>query len=80
MEIKINRVGSIVRYNGIRLQVIPQVDNCRGCFFRKEKSCHSEEVGACGSPFRADEIIFRKYDLAKKENHHARKKRNIANK
>lgn len=74
MEIKINPIGKVIKYNGIRLKVIPQVDKCRGCYFRTKKSCHSDEVGACGAPYRNDEIIFRKYDLAKKENFHGKKK------
>lgn len=72
MEISINPIGTVIKYNGIRLKVVPRVDRCRGCYFHFQKSCHPQTVGACGKPFRQDEVIFRKYDLAKKENLHSK--------
>lgn len=76
MELKIIEIGKIVKYNGIRLLVVKAIDKCRGCYFKRIKECHSEEVGVCCQPWRAENIIFRKYDENKKENLHGRTKKN----
>lgn len=74
MKLKIIDIGKIVKFNGIRLMVTKAIDNCRGCYFKKLKSCHSEVVGVCCQPWRQINIIFRKYDTNRKENLHVRKK------
>lgn len=70
---KVLDIGSIVKFHGIRLQVVKAVSGCRGCYFKHSKFCHSQIVGACSPPFRFDEVIFRKYDKNKKENLHGKK-------
>lgn len=70
---KVLDIGSIVKFHGIRLQVVKAVCGCRGCYFKHSKFCHAQKVGACSPPFRFDEVIFRKYDKNKKENLHGRK-------
>ncbi len=72
MEIKVNEIGKVLKYNGIRLQVVKAVQSCRGCYFKFQKHCHSEKVGACSKPWRKENVIFRKYDENRKENLHAR--------
>lgn len=67
-----NDIGSIVRYKGVRLKVIKAVEKCRGCYFRRCSRCPVEDIGVCCHPWRADNIIFRKVDLRKKENNHAK--------
>ena len=74
MELKIIEIGNIVKYNGIRLQVVKAIQGCRGCYFNKLASCHPEKVGACSKPWRMENVIFRKYDENRKENLHARPK------
>lgn len=70
---KVLTIGKIVKFHGIRLQVVKAVDNCRGCYFKHQKLCHASIVGACSPPFRVDNVIFRKYDKNKKENLHGKK-------
>lgn len=65
--------GKIVRYNGVRLQVIKAVDKCRGCYFRRYSCCPTEVIGVCCRPWRYDDVIFRKVDKNRTENHHKRK-------
>ena len=72
MELKIIEGGKIIKYNGIRLQIVEAVDKCRGCYFKRLASCHPEEVGVCFPPWRPEAIIFRKYDKNRKENLHGR--------
>ena len=74
MEIKVNEIGKVIKYNGLRLQVVKAVQSCRGCYFKFLVHCHPEKVGACTKPWRQDNVIFRKYDENKKENLHARQK------
>ena len=74
MILKCIEIGKIIKFQGIRLQVIPAVQKCRGCYFKKLSSCYSEVVGVCSRPWRDTEIIFRKYDINKKINLHVRKK------
>lgn len=78
MIMKVLDIGTIVKFHGIRLQVVKAVDGCRGCYFKHQKLCHASIVGACSPPFRFDEVIFRKYDKNKKENLHGKnlKRRN----
>ena len=73
MELKEIDIGQIIRYNGIRLIVVKAVQGCRGCYFKTRKSCYAEIVGVCCPPWRKDSVIFRKYDINKKENLHGRK-------
>ena len=73
MIMKVLNIGTIVKFHGIRLQVVKAIDGCRGCYFKHQKLCHASIVGACSHHFRPDEVIFRKYDINKKENLHARK-------
>lgn len=73
MIMKVFDIGTIVKFHGIRLQVVKAIDGCRGCYFKHQKLCHASIVGACSPPFRTDEVIFRKYDKNKKENLHGRK-------
>lgn len=73
MIMKVLDIGAIVKFRGLRLQVVKAVDGCRGCFFKHLKFCHASIVGACSPPFRSEEIIFRKYDKNKKENLHGKK-------
>lgn len=73
MELKKFEIGNIVKYNGIRLQVIKAVEGCRGCYFKRLASCHPEIVGVCSPPWRTEAVIFRKYDKNKKENLHGRR-------
>lgn len=73
MIMKVLTIGAIVKFHGLRLQVVKAVDGCRGCFFKHLKLCHASIVGACSPPFRDDNVIFRKYDKNKKENLHGRK-------
>lgn len=77
MEIKVYGIGEIVKYNGIRLQVVKAVQGCRGCYFKTQATCHSEIIGACSKPFRNEDVILRKYDKNKKENLHGRTRQNI---
>lgn len=72
MIMKVLNQGAIVKFHGLRLQVVKAVDGCRGCFFKRLKLCHASIVGACSPPFRKDNIIFRKYDKNKKENLHGK--------
>lgn len=76
MEIKVYDIGKIVKFNGVRLQVVKAVQGCRGCYFKTQEACHSEIVGACCKPWRCQNVIFRKYDENKKENLHGRTKQN----
>lgn len=76
MELKIIDIDKIVKYKGIRLKVTKAVDKCRGCYFKRQSSCHSEIVGVCCQPWRQQDIIFRKYDTNKKENLHGRSTKN----
>lgn len=71
MELECNEVGSIVKFNGVRLKVFPAVNNCQGCFFRRKPRCFPELVGSCGPPWRNDLVIFRKFDENKRENFHS---------
>lgn len=73
MELKEIDIGKIIKYNGIRLIVVKAVQGCRGCFFKSYASCCVEQVGVCCPPWRQDAIIFRKYDINKKENLHGRR-------
>lgn len=73
MELKKFEVGNIVKYNGIRLIVIKAIEGCRGCYFKRMAACHPEVVGVCCPPWRPEAVIFRKYDINKKENHHGRR-------
>lgn len=73
MELKIKEIGSIVKYNGLRLLVVKAVEGCRGCYFKRQASCHPEVIGVCCPPWRPEAVIFRKYDISKKENLHVRK-------
>lgn len=76
MVIKVYDIGKVVKYNGVRLQVVKAVQGCRGCYFKTQETCHSEIVGACCKPWRCVNVIFRKYDENKKENLHGRTKQN----
>lgn len=73
MKLKKFEICDIVKYCGIRLQVIKAVEGCRGCYFKRMASCHPDIVGVCCPPWRAEAVIFRKYDINKKENHHGRR-------
>lgn len=75
MVIKVYDIGKIVKYNGVRLQVVKAVQGCRGCYFKPQKSCQAEIVGACFKPWRSVDVIFRKFDENKKENLHGRRKK-----
>ncbi len=75
MKLKAFDIGKIVKYNGLRLQVVKAVQACRGCYFKHLNKCHSEIVGTCMKPWRNEDVIFRKYDENKKENLHGRRKR-----
>lgn len=70
MEIECNAVGSIVKFNGVRLKVFPAVNGCQGCFFRRKPGCYPELIGSCCPPWRTNNVIFRKYDENKKESFH----------
>ena len=72
MEIKNYPIGTIILYNGVRLQVIKAIDNCRGCYFNGKRRKCPLAVGACCPPWRDDLIIFRKVDTNKQENLHKR--------
>lgn len=74
MEIKVNEIGKVLKYHGLRLQVVKAVQSCRGCYFKFLNHCHPEIVGACSKPWRKENVIFRKYDQNRKENLHARTK------
>lgn len=73
MELKKFEIDNIVKYNGIRLQVIKAVEGCRGCYFKRSASCHPDIMGVCCPPWRPEAVIFRKYDINKKENLHGRR-------
>lgn len=75
MEIKVYDIGKIVKFNGLRLQVVKSVQGCRGCYFKHLHRCYTEIVGTCARPWRKEEVIFRKYDENKKENLHGRRKK-----
>ena len=62
MVIKVYDIGKVVKYNGVRLQVVKAVQGCQGCYFKTQETCHSEIVGACCKPWRCQNVIFRKYD------------------
>ena len=74
MVIKVYDIGKVVKYNGVRLQVVKAVQGCRGCYFKTQETCHSEIVGGT-KPWRSEDVIFRKYDENKKENLHGRRKK-----
>lgn len=76
MIIKAYHIGKVIKYNGVRLQVVKAVQGCRGCYFKTQAACHSEIVGACCKPWRSENVIFRKYDENKKENLHGRTRQN----
>lgn len=76
MELKMLNIGTIIKFNGIRLQIVKAVDRCRGCYFKRLVSCHPEEVGVCLPPWREEAIIFRRFDKNRKENLHGRKNHN----
>ena len=72
------KIGTIVNYKGIRLQIIQEIDRCRGCYFHRMKYCtDSIMFGSCMGYLRSDNtnIIFRKIDTNRKENLHKRTKR-----
>lgn len=75
-EILSKKIGVVFRYNGVRLMVVQAVDRCRGCYFHHHTICQSytAQLGACNAAWRYDHknVIFRKYDNAKKENKHIR--------
>lgn len=73
VELKENDIGKVIKYNGIRLIVVKAIQGCRGCYFKTHKSCNAEIVGVCCPPWRLDAVIFRKYDINKKENLHGRR-------
>ena len=73
MELKKIEVGNIVKYNGIRLIVIKAIEGCRGCYFKRMTACHPDIVGVCCPPWRPEAVIFRKYDINQKDNHHGRR-------
>ena len=73
MIMKVLNIGTIVKFHGIRLQVVKAVDGCRGCYLKHQKLCPASIVGSCSPTFRLDALIFRKYDINKKENLHARR-------
>ena len=58
MEIKVNEIGKVLKYHGLRLQGIKAVQSCRGCYFKFLNHCHPEIVGACSKPSRHDIVIF----------------------
>lgn len=72
MEIKVLPIGTVLKYNGVRLQVIARIDRCRGCYFIRRSSCPYQDVGSCAMPWRSQDVIFRKIDINKKENLHGR--------
>ena len=76
-QIKSKPIGAVVKYNGVRLMIIRAIDRCRGCYFHRHLACvqYSDNLGACTARWRNDNtnIIFRKYDSAKKENRHMKK-------
>ena len=51
MEIKEIHIGKIVKYNGVRLQVVKAVQGCRDRKKKTQETCHSEIVGACYKPW-----------------------------
>lgn len=76
MIIKIYPIGKIIKYMGIRLQILKAVQDCRGCYFRNKRHCPASLIGACTKPWRDEDIIFRKFDKNRKENLHGRSKNN----
>lgn len=72
MEIKVLNIDSVIRFHGIRLKVVKQVQGCRGCYFRRMSHCDVTAVGACCMPYRKEDVIFRKYDENRKENLHSK--------
>lgn len=70
MKLKEYPINQIVKFNGIRLQVIKAVQGCRGCYFNNKEICPADIVGVCCPPWRNDKIIFRKFDENRKENLH----------
>ena len=73
MEVKVLQVGAIVKYNSIRLQVVSEVQRCRGCYFSRLTKCMPVSYCACQTPFRDANVIFRKVDARKLENKHSYK-------
>lgn len=79
-ELKAKSIGTVLRYNGVRLQIVKSVDGCRGCYFNRLrlKFCpYDDYLGACTECYRNDNtsVIFRKKDENRKENLHKRTKR-----
>lgn len=76
MELKVLPLGAVFKYNGVRLRVVARVQECRGCYFNRYAVCPTSIVGACSLPWRDEEIIFRKFDVNRKENLHGYKGKN----
>lgn len=79
-EVISKSIGTVLRYNGVRLQIVKSVDGCRGCYFNRLrlKFCpYDDYLGACTACYRNDNtsVIFRKIDLNRKENLHKRTKK-----
>lgn len=73
MKLEIKPLGAVFKYNGVRLQVIKAIQSCRGCYFKRHAICPVQIVGVCQTPWRDENIIFRKFDFNKTENYHGRK-------
>ena len=79
-ELIAKSIGTVLRYNGVRLQIVKSVDGCRGCYFNRLrlKFCpYDDFLGTCTACYRNDNnnVIFRKVDENRKENLHKRTKR-----
>ena len=79
-ELIAKSIGTVLRYNGVRLQIVKSVDGCRGCYFNRLrlKFCpYDSYLGTCTDKYRNDNtsVIFRKIDKNRKENLHKRTNR-----
>ena len=79
-EIIAKRIGTVLRYNGVRLRIVESVGGCRGCYFNRLrlKFCpYDDYLRTCTDIYRNDNtsVIFRKIDENRKENLHKRTKR-----
>lgn len=79
-ELIAKKIGTVLRYNDVRLRIVESVDGCRGCYFNRLRFIfcpYDSYLGACSASYRNDgkNVIFRKVDENRKENLHKRTKR-----
>lgn len=59
---KYNKIGDIIKIDGVLLEVIPAVDECEGCSFKNKDCLSVGMIGNCIENLRKDStsVIFKK--------------------